>query len=81
MNPITHAAAIIGCIGVIGGGAYALDGRYAKRSALLRSVGANAQAIALLQIENAARASKPALLRRLCDDFRRVHRWSPSLCR
>ena len=77
MNPITQATAIVGAIGVIGGGAYALDGRYAK----LRAVGANAQAIAIMQIENAARAGKRELLRRLCDDFRRVHRWSPSLCR
>lgn len=77
MNPITQAAAIVGAIGVIGGGAYALDGRYAK----IQAVGANAQAIAIMRIENASRAGKKELLRRLCDDFRRVHRWSPSLCR
>ena len=77
MNPITQAAAIIGAIGVIGGGAYALDGRYAK----IQAVGANAQAIAIMRIENAHRAGKSVLLRRLCDDFRRVHGWSPTLCR
>lgn len=77
MNPITQAAAVVGAIGVIGGGAFALDKRYAK----IQAVGANSQAIALIRIENTSRSGNKELLRRLCDDFRRVHRWSPSLCR
>jgi|TARA_R100001530_G_scaffold69029_4_gene49021 hypothetical protein len=77
MNTLTQAAAVVLAIGTIGGTGYALDDRYAK----VYQVGANAQQIAIIRIENAHRAEKKELVRRLCDDFHRVHGWSPSLCR
>ena len=77
MNTLMQAAAVVSSVGVIGGGAYFLENRYAK----IEMAGANAQAIALIRIENAHRAGQKETVRRLCDDFQKTHKWSPSLCR
>ena len=74
---IAQISAAIGLVASIGGGAYFLDGRYAK----VEQVGANSQQIALIKIENAKASGNISLLRRLCDDFRQTHRWTPSACR
>jgi|TARA_Y100000310_G_scaffold99089_1_gene96873 hypothetical protein len=81
MNPILQAAAVVVALGTLGGAGYALDERYAKIDDVQAQVGANSQAIHLMRIENAHRAGNDGLVRRLCDDFHRVHGWSPSLCR
>lgn len=54
MNTLMQAAAVVSSVGVIGGGAYFLENRYAK----IEMAGANAQAIALIRIENAHRAGQ-----------------------
>jgi len=77
MKTVVQAAAVIGLITAVGGGVVAMDKRYAQ----VKMVSANSQQIAVIQIENAARSGNTQLLRRLCDDFRRIHKWSPSACK
>lgn len=77
MKAIIQAAAVIAAIGTIGGGAWALDARYATKT----EVAGNSQSIMILQIENARASGNAQLLTRLCDDFQRVHGWRPSACR
>jgi hypothetical protein len=77
MITVTQLTAALGLIGTIGGGAYFLDARYAR----VEQVGANSQQIALIRIENAAASGNVTLLRRLCDDFRQTHGWTPSACK
>ena len=74
---VAQLAAVLGLIGTIGGGAYFLDGRYAK----VEQVGTNSQMIAQIRIENARASGNRDLLLRLCDDFRRTYGWTPSACR
>lgn len=79
MNPlktIVSAAAVVASVGTIGGGAWALDSRYATKG----EVAGNSQSILLIQINNARASGDNRLLRRLCDDFRRVHGWLPGSC-
>ena len=74
---IAILAAAIALVGTIASGAWMLDGRYAK----IEQVGVNSQQIALIRIENAAASGNRQLLKRLCDDFRQAHNWTPSSCR
>ena len=71
--------ATLALIGTIFGGALALEERYAR----VDMVSANAQQIAIMKIENAYRAGakQKEVLRRLCDDFNRVWKWTPSACK
>jgi len=73
---ITAAVALFG---TIGGAVLAVEKRYAR----VNQVSANSQQIAIMKIENAHRAgpSQKELLRRLCDDFERVWKWTPSACK
>lgn len=77
MKSIIQAAAVIAAIATIGGGAWGLDARYAK----VEQVAGNAEAIAIIRIENAAASGNRQLLTRLCDDFSRIYGWTPSACR
>jgi hypothetical protein len=77
MKTVIQAAALIAAIATIGGGAWAFDARYAK----VEQVAGNAEAIAIIRIENARQSGNGDLLARLCDDFSRVYGWTPSACR
>lgn len=73
---IAQLAAALALISTIGGGAWMLDGRYAK----VEQVGSNAQAIALVRIEVAAQSGNRQRLIDLCNNFRKTHGWKPSQC-
>lgn len=77
MKALLQAAAAVAAIATIGGGAWAFDARYAK----VEQVAGNAEAIAIIRIENAKQSGNRDLLSRLCDDFSRVYGWTPSACR
>jgi hypothetical protein len=76
---LLFVGAVIALVGSIAGGVLAIEARYARTN----SVSANSQQIAIIRIENAYRAGKSqrANLRRMCDDFKRVHGWTPSACK
>ena len=77
MNALLSAAALVAALSTVGGA-----GWWAKDNlATVEMVGANAEQIAIIRIENAARSGNRDLLIRLCDDFQRVHGWRPSACR
>jgi len=69
---------VIALIGSIAGGVLPVE----QHSTKVDQVYANAQQIAIMKIEKAYRAGKNQrhVLRRLCDDFQRTHRWVPSAC-
>mgnify|MGYP001277421834 CR=1 FL=1 len=77
IKPIATTTAVVALISAIGGGVYALDSRYAQ----VEMVAGNAQQIAVMRIENAKQSGNKELLRRLCDDFYRIHKWQPSACK
>lgn len=86
MTPLAHIAATIGAVTTIGGAsAYIAEPHVteylAERYATVEQVAANAESIALNRIENALQSGNQALLRRLCDDFSRLHGYRPSACR
>ena len=64
----------------IAGGVVAFEARYVKESEVVNLISANAQQIAILKIETAKQSKNQNLLRRLCDDFKRMHKWTPSAC-
>ncbi len=74
---LTQIGGALALITTIGGGIFFAEDRYAK----VEQVGSNAQQIAIIRIENAAASRNRVLLKRLCDDFYRVHKWLPSACR
>lgn len=85
MNILAQIAATVGTVTTIGGAtAYIAEPHVteylSERYATIEQVGANAQQIAIIAIENAARSGNRALLLRLCDDFRKTHGWRPSAC-
>lgn len=77
MKMFASAAAALALVSAIGGGVYAVEERYAS----VDMVAGNSQQIAVIRIENAKRSGNKQLLRRLCDDFQRIHKWQPSACK
>jgi len=65
----------------IAGGTVAVEMRYAKQKQMIDLISSNAQQIAILKIETAKQSKNKNLLRRLCDDFERMHGWRPSACK
>tara|TARA_R100001163_G_scaffold53580_1_gene40902 strand:- start:84 stop:338 length:255 start_codon:yes stop_codon:yes gene_type:complete len=65
----------------IAGGTVAVEMRYAKQKQMIDLISSNAQQIAILKIETAKQSKNKNLLRRLCDDFKRLHNWRPSACK
>ena len=85
MNALASLAASVGVVTSLGGAAGFIAEPHIteylnERYATIEQVGAVAQQIALIAIENAARSGNRALLIRLCDDFQRAHGWKPSAC-
>ena len=74
---IAQLSGALALIGTIGGGAWMLDGRYAK----VEQVASNSQAIMMVRIQNARERGDKARWISLCDDFRRLYGWTPGACR
>ena len=74
---LSQISALVAVVAGIGGGAWALDARYAK----VEQVAANSEAIMLVKIDNALMSNQKERLRRLCDDFIRAHNWTPGACK